>query len=412
MDEQFTTIRNLIQEALDEILSPRLASAFKTAALKRLERHLADYVQRKEALDLFVALQHTFECNIPSRLLPWVASATQRLRDRGGDTDDELASQITLSLSLIQGIGMLHPPTKDFLGRRYSLEIIIDLLLESRHVSSTEASASPSKATEPSPLTSVVLDALLCMLVDSPPALRVFEDCNGVQAIVKILKRAGTPRQVRMKCLEFLYFYLLDETPSLQPQQLDALRREVDTAPSTPMASVPSTPMRAPSKKPYINATPSRPMSRYGSSTYSISNSGISDGHSSRSTSSSSASSVTSSNSTAPSSVESSPKKEGSFALPPIAQSQPRSLRMLKEVEFVPESPLKGPGGQARPSRHLPSKSLSRLGSAFTLDAKCARERKATRTIEEKKEILGTMLGNVDALVEGVRKAGIWGLAN
>jgi hypothetical protein len=32
------------------------------------------------------------------------------------------------------------------------------------------------------------------------------------------------------------------------------------------------------------------------------------------------------------------------------------------------------------------------------------------RTIEEKKEILGRMLGNVDALVDGVRKAGIWGL--
>lgn len=31
-------------------------------------------------------------------------------------------------------------------------------------------------------------------------------------------------------------------------------------------------------------------------------------------------------------------------------------------------------------------------------------------TTEEKKEILGTLLGNVDALVEGVRKAGIWGL--
>ena len=33
-----------------------------------------------------------------------------------------------------------------------------------------------------------------------------------------------------------------------------------------------------------------------------------------------------------------------------------------------------------------------------------------TRTTEEKRELLGTMLGNVDALVEGVRKAGIWGL--
>jgi len=32
------------------------------------------------------------------------------------------------------------------------------------------------------------------------------------------------------------------------------------------------------------------------------------------------------------------------------------------------------------------------------------------RTTDEKKQILGSMLGNVDALVEGVRKAGIWGL--
>jgi hypothetical protein len=32
------------------------------------------------------------------------------------------------------------------------------------------------------------------------------------------------------------------------------------------------------------------------------------------------------------------------------------------------------------------------------------------KTLEEKKELLGTMLGNVDALVDGVRKAGIWGL--
>jgi hypothetical protein len=32
------------------------------------------------------------------------------------------------------------------------------------------------------------------------------------------------------------------------------------------------------------------------------------------------------------------------------------------------------------------------------------------RTGEEKREILSGLLGNVDALVEGVRKAGIWGL--
>lgn len=35
-----------------------------------------------------------------------------------------------------------------------------------------------------------------------------------------------------------------------------------------------------------------------------------------------------------------------------------------------------------------------------------------TRTTEEKKEILGQLLGNVDALVEGVKNAGIWGLGD
>ena len=38
------------------------------------------------------------------------------------------------------------------------------------------------------------------------------------------------------------------------------------------------------------------------------------------------------------------------------------------------------------------------------------RKEEKWKTTEEKKELLGTMLGNVDALVEGVRKAGIWGL--
>lgn len=47
------------------------------------------------------------------------------------------------------------------------------------------------------PLSSVVLDTLLCILVDLPEALRAFEGVHGVQAVVRILKRAATPREVR-----------------------------------------------------------------------------------------------------------------------------------------------------------------------------------------------------------------------
>jgi hypothetical protein len=38
-------------------------------------------------------------------------------------------------------------------------------------------------------------------------------------------------------------------------------------------------------------------------------------------------------------------------------------------------------------------------------------DRHIVKTTEQKKELLGFMLGNVDALVEGVKRAGVWGLA-
>ena len=59
-----------------------------------------------------------------------------------------------------------------------------------------------------------------------------------------------------------------------------------------------------------------------------------------------------------------------------------------KEVDYEPQSPRKAVGV---------------IGDV-------GRREKVVLTTEEKKEMLGTLLGNVDALVEGVRKAGIWGL--
>lgn len=104
------------------------------------------------------------------------------------------------------------------------LQILVDLLLVSRHVVpssslpqdqqsptdlSSSASSNDSKKNQESgsprkprsqselQLASAVLDTLLCILVDSSIALRAFEEAKGVQVAVKILKRAGTPREVR-----------------------------------------------------------------------------------------------------------------------------------------------------------------------------------------------------------------------
>ena len=88
------------------------------------------------------------------------------------------------------------------------MQVLLDLLIFSRHLASPlPASRLPTPSDEvrthseepvsPSVLPNAVLDTLLCILVDSSQSLRVFEDCSGVQTVVKLLKRAHTPRDVR-----------------------------------------------------------------------------------------------------------------------------------------------------------------------------------------------------------------------
>ncbi|KAF7305137.1 Carbamoyl-phosphate synthase [Mycena kentingensis (nom. inval.)] len=458
MEDRFADFRDAIQDALDDVASPRSSSATTTEALKALERLLAaSFVPTElaeDSKDYFLALQYTFECNVPSRLLPWISAATLQLetlhaqRSVEGDADAEVAtisSQLGLSLSILQGVCLTHTASKAFLGRKYSLEVLLELFLASRHLSSPSASSSPVKSASatsahaaPLPLASI---------------------CQGVHAIVKILKRAATPREVRMKCLEFLYFYLLDET-SPASEAVSVAEKPVPAAPSTPAQPSKST-------KPSINATPVRPTSRYGSSTFSFTSSSFTsdDGSSSSSSAPSSRSTSGSSFSSTSSNAGSTSPKKRSQMLPtpatPRPHAQPRALMMLrKDLDFVPVSPQprKKPIGigdtprrpdadsplPPRPANATPmrargiglghARTRSRLASGSSVSseeesqpAPVLQERSSPRvsssssaetvrgpteakTTEEKKRLLSTMLGNVEALVDGVRKAGIWGL--
>ncbi|KAF8638537.1 hypothetical protein AX17_002080 [Amanita inopinata Kibby_2008] len=486
-DEILVTMRTCLQDALDELLSPRVPIDAKTNALESLERQLAlaCFGNDPKNLNYFNSLQHTFECNVPSRLLSWISITTPKLDaitnkgavDKLHESEaSKLTSQLSLALSVIQGIALVHQASKVFLGRKPSLEVLLDLLLVSRHV----ATNSKENRTSQPHLSSIVLDTLICILVDSPNSLRFFESVNGVQVVVKILKRAGTPREVRMKCLEFLYFYLLDETPP--PSKLREDQTKLCQPTLTPPGTAPTTPIRV-AKKPYLSPVPLLPSSRQNSSSHlfptptsSIASRTLTP--SSRSASNDSLMSMSSAASTAPSSIASSPDNTSIFSTDmPMAgstpasspfshhagalaspQSQPRvRAGHHKEVDYTPQSPLKPRHAGVRlargnGSRHAPSKSLPVIPSIKIIPSvtkpsragvnkswsdelvlspssspTAARGREGslrglarmramsdgsekTKTTEEKKELLGTMLGNVDALVESVRKAGIWGL--
>lgn len=93
-----------------------------------------------------------------------------------------------------------------------NLQILVHLFLVSRRVPppkavtprsvstpSTTPAGGESKAKDVGPisLTSTVLDTLSCILVDSSPSLRAFEDVGGLKSVVKIMKRQGTTREVK-----------------------------------------------------------------------------------------------------------------------------------------------------------------------------------------------------------------------
>jgi hypothetical protein len=94
---------------------------------------------------------------------------------------------------------------------------------------------------------------------------------------------------------------------------------------------------------------------------------------------------------------------------------------LRKEVNFVPVSPKKPPGlgrndaGSSTPAklnlrfRDMSLDNLVRGGSSSVPEARLEKGT-GQRTTDEKKVLLSGLLGNVDALVEGVRMAGVWGL--
>ncbi|KAH9939362.1 cell division control protein 14, SIN component-domain-containing protein [Epithele typhae] len=357
-------MHDILQDALDALSSPRISTTAKGDALVAIEHVLAETADpRATGLPgYFNALQDTFQCNVASRIIAWTAETSpmldNALKKHPANPEDNaavatLSAQLTLAMTIIQGVALVHKSSKQFLGRSYPLEVLLDLFLVSRHLSHSPTGPSvptspksgvfsaPVYKSEEVPLASVVLDTLLCVLVDAVPALRTFEELNGVQVVVKILKRSGTPREVRMKCLEFIYFYLMDETTT--PEAVG------ETAESLQELGV---------------SVPSQ-THRKSSSISTSSNSGFTTRPSSRSSSGSSAFSALSTSTTATSAslhgppIATKPDAENEpidpssrtktvipssrpVTPPPGGRVQPRSLLMLKkEVDYVPLSPRK-----------------------------------------------------------------------
>ncbi|KAF4448739.1 hypothetical protein F53441_7887 [Fusarium austroafricanum] len=159
----------------------------------------------------FFKLQEGFEWNVAMRLI----GTLDRLMAKGGDGGNDLL--ILSALDLIQGILLLHPPSKSLFAREQNMNLLLDLL---------EPFNCPA-------IQSATLLTLVTALIDTPINTRTFESLDGLLTITSLFKSRSTAREVKLKLVEFLYFYLMPEIPSIpRADQHDSVPAMLQRSPS------------------------------------------------------------------------------------------------------------------------------------------------------------------------------------
>ncbi|KAM0749642.1 hypothetical protein T439DRAFT_35837 [Meredithblackwellia eburnea MCA 4105] len=361
-----------------------------------------------------------------------------------------MRGHLTRCLALIQGFLLLHRKSQRLFARRAPLQYIIFVLATTRasHLSSpvipsnatvpspvmlppsptpptpsrntptpSQKGVSPQNVNSPAALALAALNTLLCALVDRPRNLRTFEDVGGLSAIVKVLKDKTVAQPARIKAIEVLYYYLLPERPS-QRESRSSSRASTSSTSSTasrlapnPFTDRPELPsLLATATSDFVPQTPVRP--RHGHSRH-------------RSKASlSSRSSFEDSGTEGIKEEDGTPKpSRSSQASRPPNDETPRRTRKPPEV-VVLQSTANGKLGPALSSPGMlfappqsPSETTSTTGDTTDVFSNGTKDRgrstspreRTTRTTDEKRELLRTVMPNVEALEHRFEAMGLTG---
>jgi hypothetical protein len=127
-------------------------------------------------------------------------------------TDGQNDLLILAALSNLQGLLLLHPPSRTIFGREIYMNILLDLL-DPYNCPAIQSSA---------------LLVLVTALLATPQNTRTFEKMDGLLTVTTLFKDEETTQNVKLKLLEFLYFYLMPEAPAptaSTPNTVEGLQR-------------------------------------------------------------------------------------------------------------------------------------------------------------------------------------------
>jgi len=140
---------------------------------------------------IIMKVVHSY-CIVASRL---IATLERLLGHPPSQTTNAL---ILATLDTLQGLLLLHPPSRTLFNREDYMNLLLDLLDPSNNPPANQSQA---------------LLVLVTSLLDCPANTRTFEEVDGLLTVTSLFKSRSTVKEVKMRTLEFLYFYLMPEAP-------------------------------------------------------------------------------------------------------------------------------------------------------------------------------------------------------
>ncbi|KEY68932.1 hypothetical protein S7711_04599 [Stachybotrys chartarum IBT 7711] len=182
----------------------------------------------------FFKLQEGFEWNVAMRLI----GTLDRLMAKGSDGQNDLL--ILSALDLIQGVLLLHPPSKTLFSREQNMNVRENMahcpqstLASIANVVNLQLLLDLLEPINCPAIQSATLLTLVVALIDTPINTRTFENLDGLLTVTSLFKSRSTSREVKLKLVEFLYFYLMPETPSIpRADQRDSVPAMLQRSPS------------------------------------------------------------------------------------------------------------------------------------------------------------------------------------
>ncbi|CAN6666616.1 hypothetical protein TRVA0_038S00716 [Trichomonascus vanleenenianus] len=174
-----------VDSLLGAICKPSTSTAMESGRSRSsTRRHTTQLMGRPEVKE-FLLLQDSFMFNLVSRI-------ALRL-----DLEDE--DRLIMALNIVQGLCLLHHPSRKVFGNAVVMKKLIGLI----SVNSPHASLKVYVA---------AINTVMSVMVRNVENIRQFESCDGLRVVCDLFKSKDTPKDVKMEILEFLFFYLIPET--------------------------------------------------------------------------------------------------------------------------------------------------------------------------------------------------------